>query len=210
MGTTTDKLQNIINSKNAISAAIEAKGGTVPTELSGYGPAIESLPNIAMEIVNRSATKITAADLSGATYFGNYAIQNCYQLTSFTFPDTVLSTGNYVFQGCSSLPSIVIPNNVKNLGNNFFDGCTSLTSITLGSSLSSIGLQAFNKCSNLPDITIPNSVTTIYRQAFYNCYSLTAVTFSGKTKAEVQAMVNYPWNIIGSAVIHCSDGDITR
>lgn len=45
MGTTAEKLQNIIDAKNSISAAIEAKGGDVPQELSGYGPAIEALPS---------------------------------------------------------------------------------------------------------------------------------------------------------------------
>lgn len=45
MGTTAQKLQAIIDAKNSISAAIEAKGGTVPHELSGYGPAIEALPS---------------------------------------------------------------------------------------------------------------------------------------------------------------------
>lgn len=45
MGTTADKLQYLVDAKSAISAAIVSKGGTVPTELSGYGPAIEALPS---------------------------------------------------------------------------------------------------------------------------------------------------------------------
>lgn len=45
MGTTADKLQYLIDAKSSISAAIEAKGGTVPQELSGYGAAIQALPS---------------------------------------------------------------------------------------------------------------------------------------------------------------------
>lgn len=45
MGTTAQKLQNIIDSKAAISAAIQTKGGTVPAQLTGYAQAILDLPS---------------------------------------------------------------------------------------------------------------------------------------------------------------------
>lgn len=44
MGTTAQKLQNIINSKADIGAAITEKGGTVPAKLIDYGKAIRALP----------------------------------------------------------------------------------------------------------------------------------------------------------------------
>lgn len=45
MGTTAQKLQNIINAKADIGAAITEKGGTVPEKISEYGDAIRSLPS---------------------------------------------------------------------------------------------------------------------------------------------------------------------
>lgn len=44
MGTTAEKLQNIINAKADIGAAITEKGGTVPAKLIDYGKAIRALP----------------------------------------------------------------------------------------------------------------------------------------------------------------------
>lgn len=44
MGTTAQKLQAILDSKADIAAAIQEKGGTVPTKLSGYGDAIRNIP----------------------------------------------------------------------------------------------------------------------------------------------------------------------
>ena len=45
--------------------------------------------------------------------------------------------------------------------------------------------------------------------AFYDCSQLTSMTFSGKNKATVQGMANYPWDLKSGCVIHCTDGDIT-
>lgn len=44
MGTTAQKLQAILDSKADIAAAIQEKGGTVPTKLSEYGDAIRNIP----------------------------------------------------------------------------------------------------------------------------------------------------------------------
>ena len=95
MGSIAQKLQNIIDSKAAISAAIEAKGGTVPQELSGYGPAISALPSgggssdLANKLIDRSITEVTAADLSGVTTIGKRSFAYCPSLTSMVIPDNV-------------------------------------------------------------------------------------------------------------------------
>jgi hypothetical protein len=107
MGSIAQKLQNIIDSKAAISAAIETKGGTVPTELTGYGAAIEALPSgggsdVVAKIVDRTVTEVTAADLNGATSIGTRAFSNCSDLSSISLPNSVTSIDNYAFYNCSN------------------------------------------------------------------------------------------------------------
>ena len=191
MGTTAQKLQNIIDSKAAISAAIEAKGGTVPQELSGYGPAIEALPSgggssdLAAKIVDRSVTAVTAADLSGVRSIGRGAFYDCSGLTSITIPDSVTSIGREAFSGCSGLTSVTIPNGVKSIGIGVFYDCSGLTSVVIGNSVTSIEGNAFQNCSGLTSITIPNRVTKIGGYAFQGCSRLTSITIpEGVTNIE--------------------------
>lgn len=181
MGNIAQKLQNIIDSKAAISAAIEAKGGTVPTELTGYGAAIEALPSgggsdVVAKIVDRSVTEVTAADLNGVTKIGGYAFFGCYKLMSVTIPSGVRSIGSNAFSGCSVLSSITIPNSVTQILINAFDSCIGLTSITIPDSVTNIGTGAFRGCSKLTSITIPAGVTSIATYIFQNCSALTSIT----------------------------------
>lgn len=190
MGTTAQKLQNIIDSKAAISAAIEAKGGTVPQELSGYGPAIEALPSggssdLAAKIVDKTVTEVTAADLSGVRSIGRSAFYDCSGLTSITIPDSVRSIGIEAFRGCSGLTSVAIPDSVTSIGGGVFYNCSGLTSITIPDGVTSISDNAFSGCSGLTSITIPNRVTKIGSNAFQNCSGLTSITIpEGVTNIE--------------------------
>lgn len=192
MGTTTDKLQYLIDAKNAISAAIEAKGGTVPTELSGYGPAIEALPSGGggdnrklQSLVDRSITSISSSDLGNITSIGDYAFGGCSSLNSITIPDGVTYIGHGAFRVCSSLSSITIPTGVTFFGNYIFYDCRSLTSVAIPDAVTSIGQYAFASCSKLTSITIPDSVTSIGEQAFSLCSGLTSITIGkGVTRIE--------------------------
>jgi len=215
MGTTAQKLQNIIDSKAAISAAIEAKGGTVPQELSGYGPAIEALPSggsdVAAKIVDKTVTEVTAADLSGITSIGNYAFFGCSNLTSITIPDSVTSIGSSAFYNCPNLTSITIPNGVTSIQGQTFTNCKGLTSVTIPESVTSILGSAFYGCSGLTSLIIPSSTMAFAWGSFGNCTNLMSVTFSAMTKAQVQAISQYAnCGLQSGCVIHCTDGTITR
>ena len=137
---TANKLQYLIDAKISISAAIEAKGGDVPQELSGYGPAIEALPSggssdLAKKIVDRTVTDITAADLSGATRIGQYAFYHCDNLESISIPDSVTSIEQNGVGYCRSLSSVSFGNSLTAVGNYGFRNCTSLTSILIPDSV---------------------------------------------------------------------------
>ena len=113
---------------------------------------------------------------SGVTCIGDFAFDNCTNLTGVTIPNSVTSIGGSAFSGCSSLMSIAIPSSVTSIGGSAFYGCSSLTSVTLPNSVTSIGDHAFENCSSLTSVTIPSSVIHIGGWAFFYCSSLTSVT----------------------------------
>ena len=113
---------------------------------------------------------------SGVTCIGDFAFDNCTNLTGVTIPNSVTSIGGSAFSGCSSLMSIAIPSSVTSIGGSAFYGCSSLTSVTLPNSVTSIGDHAFENCSSLTSVTLPSSVIHIGGWAFFYCSSLTSVT----------------------------------
>ena len=87
------------------------------------------------------------------TSIGQWAFENCSQLTSVIIPNSITSFESFAFNGCSSLTSIFIPNSVISIGAQSFYGCSSLTSVTIPNSVTSIGSNAFSHCSNLAFVT---------------------------------------------------------
>ena len=122
----------------------------------------------------RNLTSITIP--SNITSIGEEAFTDCRGLTSITIPTSVASIGDYAFSNCTGLTSIDIPNSITSIVNRMFYGCTGLTSITIPSNITSIGGGAFSGCTGLTSITIPNSVTSIGGSAFYGCTGLTSIT----------------------------------
>ena len=109
------------------------------------------------------------------TAIGDYAFQDCYQLTAIEIPDTVTSIGEYAFSW-SGLKTIVIPKSVTYLGWGAFNGCQSLVEVDLQASITYIEGWIFANCRNLTSIIIPEGVTEIAYSAFSGCRSLTTVT----------------------------------
>ena len=103
----------------------------------------------------------------------------------------------------------VLGSNVTSIGDYAFYSCSGLTSVTMPDSVTSIGVEAFDGCSALTNMTIGSGVTSIDDNAFFVCENLRNITFSGKTKATVQGMANYSWNLPTGCILHCTDGDIT-
>ena len=79
---------------------------------------------------------------------------------------SVTSIGDFAFDDCSDLTSVTIPNSVTSIGKLAFSGCSRLTSLNIPNSVTSIGESAFTLCTSLTTVTIPNSVTSIGRLAF--------------------------------------------
>jgi len=134
--------------------------------------------------VTYSGTEYTVYDI------GDYAFQNCDELTSVTLPKTVTSIGAYAFQKCTGLTSITMPS-VRTIDEYAFESCSSLTTISLSSNLTSIGECAFSSCTGLTSVSIPSKVTSIGIWAFMDCSSLTTVSIpSSVTSIAYRAFFN--------------------
>ncbi|MBQ3692613.1 MAG: leucine-rich repeat domain-containing protein, partial [Clostridia bacterium] len=90
----------------------------------------------------------------GVTSIGDFAFEQCRNLTDITIPDSVTSIGQHVFGSCQSLTSITIPDSVTSLGEFTFQFCASLQSVTIPSSVASIGKGAFEGCFQLQNIEV--------------------------------------------------------
>ena len=132
------------------------------------------------------------------------AFQNCQNLTSVTFSNSLKSIGGSAFRGCTGLDSIVIPVTVKEInydafaecsnlvfvsvpGTNkirdeftiyykgVFSDCNNLKTIAITEGTTEIGNETFKEL-NLTSIVIPEGVKTIGQSAFYECYKLASVS----------------------------------
>jgi len=89
MGTTAQKLQNILDSKADIADAIEEKGGTLPAKLSDYGDAIRALPSGS---VDPEDADVRFIDYDG-TLLRGYTAAQVADLTAMPTPPDHTSDG---------------------------------------------------------------------------------------------------------------------
>lgn len=105
-------------------------------------------------------------------------------ISTVIIEDGVTSIGNYAFDDCINLTSITIPDTVTSIGEKAFFSCWGLTDITIPENVTSIGSSAFEVCGNLESITIPDSVTSIGQNAFKGCVGLVIYCYSGSKALE--------------------------
>ena len=127
-------------------------------------------------LIQYPCAKTSVTIPNSVTSIGDYAFNNCRNLTSITIPSNITSIGKEAFKDCRGLTSITIPTSVTSIGDHAFSNCTGLTSIDIPNSITSIVNWMFYGCTGLTSITIPNSVTSIGGSAFYGCTGLTSIT----------------------------------
>lgn len=122
----------------------------------------------------------------GITKIGNYAFQQCENLTSIVIPDSVSSYGNEPFVGCTQLITsgpangdynIKIDCKTKDLHTRF-EYFPYLSSVVIPDGVETIG-NAFYNCNQLSYVKIPGSVTSIGMYAFEKCENLKDVYYDG-------------------------------
>ena len=74
--------------------------------------------------------KITISE--GVTSIGEYAFEECTNVTSIFIPSSVTELNEYCFSACKSMKSITIPQSVTRIADGVFDACEKLTDIYYG------------------------------------------------------------------------------
>ncbi|MBQ9771275.1 MAG: leucine-rich repeat protein [Lentisphaeria bacterium] len=141
----------------------------------------------------------------------------CKQLTSVTFPDSLIYIGNNAFFGCRKLSAVEFPENLKSIGVYAFYECINLSDLQFPEKLKSIGSYAFYGCKKLSNVALPDSVTEIGEAAFSKCSNLKRLaigigttiiqsnTFSGCTRLKNVILPANLKKIGDSAFTNCSD-----
>lgn len=95
----------------------------------------------------------------------DYFMQTSTNLTSVTFPKSLISFGENTFQGCGISGELVIPENVQKIGSNSFSYCFSITSIkSLSTTPPSINESVFPYLHGKP-LFVPNISVDSYQSA---------------------------------------------
>lgn len=210
MGTISDKLQAVLDSKAAIKAAIIAKGGSAGDVLSEYASAIENLPsggddslllygilgvnefdltvpndvNIIPDYCLSSNKKIQHVDGQNVTTIKIHAFSNSSIVTcNFPIVNTIEDRAfqySNDFQGDSDA-NLILPEGLTSLGTVVFEGCSRIEHVLLPSTLLSIPLRTFSSDFRIATIDVNGDITSIGEQAFNNCSGLTTLSLYGVT-----------------------------
>ena len=189
MGTTADKLNRLINTKEGIRQEINRAYNIEEISTSDtFNSYIQKLEEHTFYIMRYIERSIESIRLFNATSIGNYAFNSCSNLAEVSFPNAT-SIGNNAFQDCSNLTSVSFPNatsmgdsafrscsnlakvsfpNATGIGNYAFSSCSSLTTIYVGTNTSTVctlGSYAFTDCTNLNSIYVPASLVDSYKSA---------------------------------------------
>lgn len=176
MGTTAQKLNKILETKEAIRTAINNKGGTLTTTdtFASYPSAIDSLPS------GGGNTLKTLLDATKSTFylFYNYKGTSVDNLISYDDTSSVTNMQS-MFSDCSNL--ITIPqldtSSVTTMERMFYN-CSKLTTIPqLDTSNVTSMRQMFRNCSNLTTIPHLNTSKVTNMEGMFNsCSNLTTIS----------------------------------
>ena len=193
MGTTADKLNKIIETKEAIRTAINNKGGTLTTsdKFSDYATAINNIQSGGGKSTIYKALEAMGINWAKAFYvYSSSDLNLFYYMTELSENDLPPSNNvvnmSSMFQGCSKLTSIsqLDTSSCTNI-NNIFRDCSSLTTIPQldTSKAKNMGIMFYN-CFVLEKIDITKLANgSSYTNSFAeNCYSLTKLIIRNMDK----------------------------
>ncbi len=134
--------------------------------------------------INRGAFAET--DITSVTFpesiidIENNAFKNCHYLENVSFPDNLRVIDSSAFASCKSLSSVTLGKNILYLGDGAFNGCISLKNvqITGGVKQLSIGQRCFMNCTALEKVVLPDYISVLGEEAFGSCTSLTDFVFT--------------------------------
>lgn len=110
--------------------------------------------------------------------------QNCANLQTVGFGNSITSIGKNAFDGCKILQGssegadTLDLSNIVDIGDNAFKGCAQLSNIKFGDDLSDIGKAAFIDGKGITKIEFPANLKNIKDNAFKGCSNLKSVYFA--------------------------------
>jgi len=113
---------------------------------------------------NNIFTSVTIPN--SVTTIRNWAF-SCSRLIFISIPSSVTSIGEYAFENCQDLTSVIIPNSVTSIGEGAFAGCRSLSEITSHTTIpQKISIDVFENVDKTTcTLSVPASSINDYRKA---------------------------------------------
>ena len=218
MGTTADKLNKLLETKQAIKQAIINKGVEVAddTVFADYPSKISSIEVSGGPNYYEDLFLATTADNTDYSYL----FYNCNKptLDVSRFDTSKVTNMQYMFYSCKSLISIDVSNwNTSNVTsmNNMFSNCNKLTSLDVSkwdtSNVTNFGwLFPNTKLTSLDVSNWNTNKVTDMSYMFYNCQSLTSIDVSNWNTSNVTNMNNMFSSCVNLTELNCSSWDISH
>lgn len=150
----------------------------IPETVNGYP--IVAIGDYAFENCG-NLTVVTVPE--GVAQIGNGAFFNCYNLDFLQLPESVTRIGVEAFRGCEVLNYVNLPPELECVGDGTFYGCAKLGKIALPGGISAVGDKAFKDCLSLESVVLPDGLTSLGDETFENCKALAGVTIPGRVTA---------------------------
>ncbi len=94
------------------------------------------------------------------------SLSNRDQITSITFPDSMVSLGHQNFTAMSSLQEVKLPKDLTVIPNGTFMNCVSLETVNLPNTVTRIEDHALRGCTSLKRIDLPDGLEVLGYMAF--------------------------------------------
>ena len=138
--------------------------GNTTFEIGGRGELINKITKTLMWVSPRLTGHYDVP--SGTKAIKQGAFSDC-KFSSITIPSIVETIGEWAFDDCKQLSKLVIPQNVKKTESSVFAGCEKLKEIVLPDDLKEIGYNSFACCWALHKLRIPRGLQKINKYAFW-------------------------------------------
>ena len=191
MGTTADKLNKVLETKEAIRTAINNKGGTLTEtdKFSDYATAIDNIQSGG----GGSLKAVLDATQKASGLFYRYSGTSVDDLISYNDTSNVTTMAD-MFYSCNNLTSIPLldTSSCTNM-NNMIRECFNITTIPqFNTSKVTTMASMFSNCNKLTSIPqLDTSSCTSIGYMFSDCSSLTSIPKLNTTKA---TSMNYMFN----------------
>ena len=138
---------------------------------------------------------------TGTTYnvvsIGDYAFNNCFDMTSVHIPTSIKSIGGHAFYQCTGLTTIYFDADscwqIGGSTTSAFTLCRNLSTVVFGNNVKIIPNFAFQNCNSIKIITIGTGVDSIGFSAFAECDSISIIYYNADSCYKMQPYGYFPF-----------------